>query len=139
MHPPGFSGEEAPGGPRGCGGCQRMAGKTSLPASALAGNTELAFCAGLLSIPLLNKDLQPPKISTANLLQGARAAAAGIGSEGGVGDGSGTQSTPDYLILLGPGDYLTLLGRGGSNCRVALPGCTWRVQLMNRSALLAAG
>lgn len=37
------------------------------------------------------------------------------------------------------GDYFILLGEGGSNFHVALPGYTWRVQLMNRTVLLAAG
>lgn len=37
------------------------------------------------------------------------------------------------------GDYFILLEEGGSNFRVALPGYTWRAQLMNRTVLLAAG
>ena len=37
------------------------------------------------------------------------------------------------------GDYFIFGGDGGSNFHVALPGYTWRVQLMNRTVLLAAG
>lgn len=50
-----------------------LAGKTSLPASLRSQETQSSccLCAGLLStpsaVPLINKDLQPPKIGTASL------------------------------------------------------------------------
>lgn len=62
----------------------------------------------------------------------AAAGTGGKGRDGVVGEAADSES--DQI-----GDYLITLGEGGSNFCVALPGYTWRAQLMNRSVSLAAG
>lgn len=94
----------------------------------------LVFYQTPTTVPPLNKDLQPPKNQHSQppshpaetLAALPKAEAAGTMSGDGAADGSA-------------GDCFILLGTGGSSCRVAQPGFTWRVQLMNRSVSLAAG
>lgn len=86
----------------------------------------LVFYQTPTTVPSLNKDLQPPSHPAETLAALPKAEAAGTMSGDGAADGSA-------------GDCFILLETGGSSCRVAQPGFTWRVQLMNRSVSLAAG